>query len=477
MPANLPKLDTAAVVRALVSLSTIDWLYADQYLARGQTLLPTLCTREQYLALRRDRESLPRLTQELRQAADRGEWPTVGVLAQQASDARARILASGQILAAAEAVYGPRFIHAETTALVLTGIVSQANANLHRTRDALVAEIRALAQQDTQWSAFYDARAAHFERLQLIDEDKPGRLDDSPALRQRIREAVEAGDFARVKHLADSIATESGGASARLRVPRPTAERVRELAQAFPEGAVSRARELGLVPETVQAVSGLNAYLSCACADRAMFPELPLTATHREPESCTCGHPCPPDVRPGLQDNLDFLMIHPFITSAGTRYLPWFGEEALLVETFPETEPDARNGLLSALGLSRRGGLSRIPVEDALLMHSRQLCAELGLDPLEYVVTCIPFDAYLRLAPKYGWGQQELWTHFDGYQVTRELGLWALVGGDASYGGPDDLSSLAPDYDSERLAARFAVLRRDRFLVRETQGADDGCPD
>ena len=35
----------------------------------------------------------------------------------------------------------------------------------------------------------------------------------------------------------------------------------------------------------------------------------------------------------------------------------------------------------------------------------------------------------------------------------------------------DDLASLAPDYDSERLTARFVVLRRDRFLVRETQGA------
>ena len=75
----------------------------------------------------------------------------------------------------------------------------------------------------------------------------------------------------------------------------------------------------------------------------------------------------------------------------------------------------------------------------------------------------------MRLAPKYSWGHQELWTHFDGYQVTHELGLWAVVGGHASYGGGDNLSSLVRDYDSDRLTARFAILRRQRFLAREAQ--------
>jgi hypothetical protein len=222
--------------------------------------------------------------------------------------------------------------------------------------------------------------------------------------------------------------------------------------------------------EMLQPVGGLNAYLSCACADRATFPDQPLTETQRKTESCTCGHACPPDVRPSLRENLDFLMVHPFISSAGTRYLPWFGPETVLVETFSETELDARTGLLSALSLSRRQGIPRGLVEDALLTHGPYVCASLGLDPLEYVIACVPFDTYVRLAPQYGWGQQESWTHLDGYQVTRDLHLWPLVGGNARYGGPDDLSSVPRDYDSERLTARFVVLRRERFLVRETQG-------
>lgn len=81
----------------------------------------------------------------------------------------------------------------------------------------------------------------------------------------------------------------------------------------------------------------------------------------------------------------------------------------------------------------------------------------------------IPFDAYLRLAPKYGWGRAERWTHFDGYQVTRKLQLWALVGGNARFGGAEDLSSLNRDYESDHLTARFAVVRRERFLIRDAR--------
>ncbi len=246
---------------------------------------------------------------------------------------------------------------------------------------------------------------------------------------------------------------------------------VHELAAVFPDAAVSRAGELGLVMEQLQRAGGLNEYLSCCCADRATFPNAPLSDTQRTTESCTCGHVCPPEVRASLRENLDLLMGHPFVSSAGLRYLPWFGQETLLVETFPETDPDARTDLLSALGLPTRRGLARLVIEDALFTNGPRVCAQLGLDPVEFIVACVPFDAYVRLAPKHGWGLQELWTHFDGYQITRELCLWALVGGNARYGGPDNLSSVVREYDSERLTARFAILRRERFVVRETRGA------
>jgi len=171
-------------------------------------------------------------------------------------------------------------------------------------------------------------------------------------------------------------------------------------------------------------------------------------------------------MRAGLRHNLDLLIGHAFINSAGGRYLPTFQAETLLIETFLESEPDARTALLAELGLSHRRGLPRLVIEDALMTRGPTICSNIGLDPTDFTLVCVPFDAYLRLAPEHGWGQQELWTHMDGYQVKRDLDLWALVGGNARFGGSHDLASIARRYDSDHLTVRLAIVRRDRFLVR-----------
>lgn len=469
MTTRRPNPDLFASLRVLVNLSTVDLSYADLYLHRAEGLLPQLCTREQYRALRHDQVRLPSLTTELRQAAEQGDWPKVRSLAQEAAVARERLAAASQILPLADAVYGPRVLHCDATTLALNGVVAQADTNLASARAAILDQLRALASQDEDWGSFYRSRIAYFEHCQLVTAENTGPVVDITHLRQQILTAITAGDFARIQRLTESIAAEPSTRTARLRVPRPPEGHVRELAAVFADPVLTRAAELGLTMETLPRAGGLNEYLSCCCADRATLPERPLTETDRSTENCTCGHACPPDVRPSLRENLDFLMGHPFISSAGLRYLPWFGPETVLVETFPETDPDARTGVLTALALAKRRGLPRIAIEDALLTNGPRLCTELGLEPAEFVVACIPFDAYVRLAPTYGWGQQESWTHFDGYQITRELQLWALVGGHARFGGGDNLSALVRDYDSDRLSARFAILRRQRFTVRETQ--------
>lgn len=470
MTTRPPDADLLPSLRALVSLSTLDVLYADLYLYRAEGLLPAVYTRQQYQALRHDQLSLPRLTAELRHASDQSDWPKVRTLAHQGAELRERLAAASQIFPLADAVYGPRSLHADATTLALSGVVAQPDSNLVRAREAVLDQLRLLTLQDREWARLYESRIEYFEQCRLVSGEPVGPMVDQSQLRQQILTAVAAGDFTRVQRLTDLVVAESATSSGRLRAPRPSEDRVRELAARFPESAVDRAADLGLTMETVPHVSGLNEYLSCGCSDRATFPETPLSETHRNGGNCTCGHACPPDVRPSLRDNLDFLMGHPFISSAGRRYLPWFGRETLLVETFPDTDPEARTALSSALGLTKRRGLSRLVIEDALLTNGPHVCAKLGLDPAEHIVACIPWDAYVRLAPKYAWGQQEFWTHMDGYQVTRELGLWALVGGNAHYGGGDNLSTLVREYDSERLVGRFALLRRARFGVRETQG-------
>lgn len=46
----------------------------------------------------------------------------------------------------------------------------------------------------------------------------------------------------------------------------------------------------------------------------------------------------------------------------------------------------------------------------------------------------------------------------------------AKVMDEALSAGGDNLSSLVRDYDSERLTARFAILRRDCFAARDVRG-------
>ena len=78
------------VLRALVQLSAVDLLYADEYLRRAETLLPQLCTREQFLALQRDQENVLRSKKQLRLAAEREDWAQVRTLAEQAAQGRER---------------------------------------------------------------------------------------------------------------------------------------------------------------------------------------------------------------------------------------------------------------------------------------------------------------------------------------------------------------------------------------------------
>jgi len=456
-----------AAVKALVELSRLDLLCSDLYLGRAETVLSAEFPRQQFIELSRDKEQLPGLTRDLRGAAEKGDWGRVRELAKRAGHLRERVAPMEDVLTVAESVYGSRTVRADGTALGMSGVVGQPAQNLARGRVSSISHLQLLAAQDSDWSPFYRRRIDHFESLQFDPEGGASPRLNPDELRHRILEAADRGDFDRVRQLTEAIPNSASSPSGRFRAPLPSPDEVRSLNDPFPARVLDAIRSIGLNLENLPLVMGLNGYLSCCCADRAKLPDEPLGETERDASQCTCGHPCPPDVAPRLRENLDLLLGHSFITSAGNRYLPWFGAETVLVETFPEDEPDTRTPLSEQLHLDHRQRAPRLYVEDALLTHGPAILREIGLDPFEYQLVCIPFDVYLRLASKYGWGQRELWTHFDGYQVTRQLKLWGLVGGHARFGGSEDLCSLARDYSSEHLTVRFAIVRRRRFLARE----------
>jgi len=179
-------------------------------------------------------------------------------------------------------------------------------------------------------------------------------------------------------------------------------------------------------------------------------------------------HPWPPDVSEHVKLLVSQFVRQAFINSGGARYRPAFAAESVLIEDFSEDqEPPKDAPLLTALGLGRRRGLARDEIEVALLAHGARILAdELGLDPHESRLLCVPPDVYSRFGRDHGWGAQPQWTHFDGYQVMKGGRLRALVGGDARYGGLNDLTSIAPSDQRESVIARFAVVRRARQVAR-----------
>jgi len=295
---------------------------------------------------------------------------------------------------------------------------SPSTGNLAALRDRLVADLSALRWEDPAREAFYAERCGHFQALVLAP-----------------------------------------------RTPASTATAAASLSAPFPAAALTRGRRLGLVSVQVDEVRQVAEYLGCCCVWHATLTDRPLTKPTRRIEGCTCTRTCTPDVPAVLRGTLDRLVVvHAFINSGGVRYLSGFAAEALLIEDFAEDEPAARSELLSALGLPRRRAVSRVALESSLLRYGPDVLEhELWLDPRRFRLVCIPFDVYGRLAPGRGWGQRELRTHFDGYEVWDGGTPRALVGGNVHSGGPYDLGSLGREDEREDVIVRLAVVRRLRL--------------
>lgn len=466
-----PELDERAAnalrtVERLTELSRVDWLFADLYHERAESVLSEVCSRERFLGLGAEREQLARIASELEHSLSRGDWHRVQTLARDAHQLRGRVQRSARAMDVAASVYQVQPLVARPMPLSLAGIGTLPTSYLRDELASMVDTLRALADLDRAQADFYLRRAQHYATSALESgSDSPVRVAPEGLL-SALRDAAGRQDFTQVEILATTAAEEHRDARGRVRASTPSESLEQRLGASFPPTAVDAARRLGFEARLLPAKPELNNYLSCTCSESAGMLESSVEPERRPVSACTCGHPCPPGVRPTLKDTLDLLIGHVFVSSACARYLPWFGAEHVLVETFSEEPPGSPGALLDQLGLPRRIGLSHVAVEYAVLEHGPRLCREIGLDPFEFKLVCVPFDVFLRLAPGLGWGGGPRWTHFDGYQVTRDLKLLGLVGGDVRYGGPDDLCSVGADYESDRLLLRLAIVRRERLAVR-----------
>jgi hypothetical protein len=435
-----------ALIEALIELSSADLPYSDLYLHRAETLFAEVLTRDQYVALARERAGLHTLAKQLRRLAESGAWLQVRALAKRGITGVHQVSTNERLLAIADVLYEPRVLRADATALALSGATIQSTPRLGRAHEHRIARLRFALAYDPEGAALYRARLAHLESLTIVVAEADAPPIGGDVLQQRILAAADREDFEEADRLtAALIEAAARNEPGRLRAAPSSNGRMRVVADPFAPDTVRRADEFGLSAVSLSHDSAGEGWvrpgLGTVCRDGV------------------------PAISAAMRDSLDLLQHQPFVTSAGSRYLPGFDSETLLVETFPEQEPGTETGLLRALGLRKRQGITRLAIEDAVRSHTAPICLDLGLDPLFYAIVPIPFDAYVRLAPRFDWGRQRRWTHFDGYQLTRGLRLRALVGGDAHYGGAGDLCSVERDYETDRLVARFAVVHRDRLTA------------
>jgi hypothetical protein len=482
-PTKIPAGDIQ-LVRYLMKAADGDTAYRDVYLQRAVEKLERSISRADYEQLKTQGATLEQLLQETRRAVSRQNWTRVQELSARVSTLRSGLEERQSDLQLAEAVYGAPEVTVDPFCSgldLLLGRTAQANA---ARRDEAVAALSALEKADQDLASFYAARRGHVANITISTSEASAspsaNNDDAGRLQQRAAEAAEKGNVDELQRIAQEMlkarpSAKSTGAvtdemtAAERRIAYPP-----QLAERFPADVVERARRFGLAEVEMKfQLPGLPQIAQDALDRYGWRPSFPAAEVAREGEL----HLRPlleqaklprETVEPLLEATMLFAL-HPFVNSSGIRYFPLFPDsEVALIEDFAEDAvPPEPSELLTALGLTRRTGLSRAEIEVRLARNGAKLLKEgLGADPIKFRLVCIPYDIYARAGQERGWGRQPRWTHVDGYQLLKGGRMRALVAGDVRFGGLFDLCSISQIDERENVPARFAVVHRERLMLR-----------
>jgi len=473
--------EITAAVASLVEVAALDTVYGDVYLRRARELLGGVLSLSQYRAREQVERDIAEAVRQSKVATMLQDWQKAAALAEQAERMRREAAATAALSELGAKVYDAAAVAVDPFSPGFEALPGY-NPDLPAVRDALAAKLAALERADAAEAGFYRERRAFFTALTIA---APAKGSDRPAARGRAEleqlaeQAAARGDMAQLKQVAQEILTlrakeqaagkaEAGAApagGARLTYRCPV-----DLGAPFPAAAIERARGLGLTPARTEPLPQWEPLFDFVTA-RVFDSNLAAMQTELEgairAEALVEQAGLPADLSEPVKVLVGQFLRNPFVSSGGARYLPLFRAEAALIEDFAEEGDAPQGGLIEALELPRRHGLSRREIDEALLRLGGSVLSErLQLDAREYRLVCIPEDLYMRFGRERGWGQWERWTHLDGYQVLRNGELRALVGGNGRYGGLSDLASIAVNDRREAVLARFAVIRRARQVAR-----------
>ncbi len=460
-----------ATIRKLVDVAKLDVLYRDLYFQRASALLDPLLSRSSYNYLKENLASLTFVERQLRAAVERGDWKRSQELTEHAVRTRGSATANAELMKLGEEVYeGVTEIVIDPFSPGFHVFTGGSTEKLLELRNEAVQILTALERADPDKKDFYARRRADFQALSIkggIDQPAAeAKAVKGPAeLQQEALSALESGDLSMLEKVVQKLmdkpaAVETSKQSAEV-TPAEAVELGDDLNFKFSDATLAAAKELGLRPIRTKSRRHYAHLVS-----HGWQPSFRKTETRQWSQDQISRLTFPSETNDKGRDAIEFYLLNPFLTSAGTRYQVNLVEEDLLIEDFPE--PDSKEDLpqtplLAALGLDNRRGLSRTDIENALLQHGPAIVAKLSLDPEVFRLIAVPADLYSQLGRELGWGQQEMWTHFDGYRLLEGGKVQALVGGDKRFGGASDVVGLATSYSKDSMIARFAVVQRKRM--------------
>jgi hypothetical protein len=468
MTAKTPKsADPFSLVSKLVDIGKVDTVYRDVYLQRARTMLSGVFSIEEFRGIEQQKADLAPLPLMIGRALDRADWAQVKELSDRIEALRQAVGGKRRQIETAREVYDNDDVKLDPFSPGLQQFTRLTVKDLLALRTRTLEHLAALEHEDGSWKSFYRERRSALQAVALTTDEQSPAAAASMDPREAAQRALKVGDMKGLARLASTLmaagTTRTGGPTRQEQTDQSTrapGQPSIDLLTSFSDETVHGARGLGLAARRLESKAEL--------ASLRQYAWSPLLADESgmgvvKPVSLPAGTP------EGFRERLEMFMIRPLLNSGGARHLPRLVAEDMLVEDFPdpkEGEEPPVSGLLSALGFRRRRGLTRIAIEQALLARGASLLEQqLGLDPQVYRLVCIPPDVHLRLGAAEKWGQQPLWTHFDGYLVTTNGRLRALAGGDVRYGGLYHLLGIGRDYDSDLVMARFAVVRRERMVA------------
>ena len=465
----------AAVIGLLANAADGDTLFRDLYLHRARELLAPLFAESRYRSAAGERAEAERCMQQARVATAHRDWERVRELSGRAAALQQSLQATQELNALAGSVYDAPAVALDPFSPGLTPRGKDRRTLQAAARDAL----GRLEAADAARADLYSGRRAVIAALSPssaspASPEASDKKKSAESLDQRLRQAAERGDAEELRQLADQMlasspATESSAEKQSASQTRFEAPRV--LGEPFPQSSVERAGALGLeavvshvVPDVAATIRDfLDRYgwgPATSELGKASEGVTQLRSLARERISSR-------ELADTAAETISLFATQVYINSAGLRYVPVpVDTEPCLIESFAEGEEPVTE-LLKALALPKRRGLTRVEIENALLLNGpRVLEEQLGLDPREFRLVCIPPDIYLRVGRERGWGQRAEWTHFDGYRVLQSGQLLALVGGSSRYGGLVDLCGISPTDERDNVIARLVVVRRARLGAR-----------